>query len=215
MRTTCGMQLREGQCLGQRPASQDSVTKRAVCETEVTRPQEQRLRHAVVCEQSVVSFIRSLDVSMRPNTILGVVASVIIFTLDPMLATRTRPHIGVELPKVTPLRADHDATTSIVFVPTMFRVGTSLTHAGPHLILNSSGSVVGGESKRVRGTLQTPTAFQCAAFQLTGVSDHLGSAVTQTSPTRPAFVGDVCLDSQATKSLSCDIDQIHTRQYTI
>lgn len=98
-------------------------------------------RYPINLYQSIIPFIRLLSLRCSPSTILHRVAFIVVDSIKPVFSRRFFAHIIKKVRKVFPLFRVRDATTTIMFIGSIFFIITSLAHSSPRVVFASIYSV--------------------------------------------------------------------------
>lgn len=134
-------------------------------------------RHSktVACDSTAAACIVRLSPLCRPCAVVGRVWSVIVFSLDAVLGTRPRPHVGKKVFKRVPPAVAHGyAATAISFI---VLVAASFVHSAPDSMLRRSRATVTPVCLADVGSLQAP-AMRRSLFAGDDCDDVSASATT-------------------------------------
>jgi hypothetical protein len=148
--------------------------------------------------------ILSLLPACRPATVLGVVAAIVVCSLDRMQRRRLWPHVHDEVRELHPAFADDDPAPAIIGEVRSLLIRASLFHRHPRAVLSRSGISVATHDLPLEATARP----MVTAAEVGSEGHTLCPALTEASPAnlRPGIRYPFDY-RQASESLSCQVDQ--------
>jgi hypothetical protein len=133
--------------------------------------------------------------------------TVVVDAINRMFARRLAAHVGKEVGVVAPSRIDRDPASSIVFVVRTLRVFASSVHVSPSLPLRRAVSfAMSGSSFAKIFAAKASARLGATTSQIAAGNVGFCSAI---AVTKPSCTFNVLDRSQASKSLTGDIDEFH------
>ena len=136
----------------------------------------------------ILPSVSSLNVSRRPNAILGAVIAIVVFAFNGVLCAGSRPHVGDEVLKaMQPALADRNSTVAVE-MPLAASPFASPDHVLPDVVLGRSLGVVAGahsvssHALNLRFDLQAPARLSVAVVQVSRADQDFDATFTETSP---------------------------------
>jgi hypothetical protein len=167
---------------------------------------------AVTVSSLPFASVTSLLGACRPPTVIRRVRAVIVDSVNRVVGTRSRSHVGIEDCEVfLPLVAHRDSASAVVRVTVMSRVATAGFRFSPRPGFGNVVEAMLAFGQRGQCASKTATTAGCSAAEVSAI-DHLGfSAIANASPehavvtvvgSRSAFD-----DDESAVTISCEVDE--------
>lgn len=135
------------------------------------------------CQADVATSIVGLSLTSSPFAVIRLVVAIVVTTLKRLLS-RTLAHVGKEVFKLLPSRADHDAASSIVSKLRAAWIRAARNHALPNDMGLRAAPSMSARAPSGLFCLQASARLSVAASKRAGKDAFRHSAIATTQPSR-------------------------------